>query len=143
MHFEYDPAKSEANTAKPGIDFKQAKALWQEEDRIEIPARSDTEPRKAIIARHLGKIRVGYFTMRGDSCRITSVRRARTNEQLPYYGEVDILPYLDIAKAVRPGRLAKRVNADFPAGMVAKLDFEADRLGIPRQFARDRPTADP
>lgn len=48
-------------------------------------------------------------------------------------GEEDILPYLDLAKAVRPGRLAKRVNVDFPAWMVAKLDFEANRLGVPRQ----------
>lgn len=48
-------------------------------------------------------------------------------------GEEDILPYLDLAKAVRPGHQAKRVNVDFPAWMISKLDFEADRLGVPRQ----------
>ena len=48
-------------------------------------------------------------------------------------GEEDILPYLDLSKAVRPGHQAKRVNVDFPAWMVSKLDFEADRLGVPRQ----------
>ena len=48
-------------------------------------------------------------------------------------GEVDILPYLDLSKAVRPGHQAKRVNVDFPAWMISKLDFEADRLGVPRQ----------
>lgn len=48
-------------------------------------------------------------------------------------GEEDILSYLDLSKAVRPGRQAKRVNVDFPAWMVSKLDFEADRLGVPRQ----------
>jgi hypothetical protein len=48
-------------------------------------------------------------------------------------GEEDILPYLDLAKALRPGHKAKRVNVDFPAWMVARLDFEADRLGVPRQ----------
>lgn len=45
----------------------------------------------------------------------------------------DILPYLDLAKAVRPGHEAKRVNVDFPQWMLARLDLEADRLGVPRQ----------
>ena len=31
-------------------------------------------------------------------------------------GEEDILPYLDLAKAVRPGHQAKRVNVDFLRG---------------------------
>ncbi len=47
--------------------------------------------------------------------------------------EEDILPYLDLAKAVRPGHQAKRVNVDFPSWMISRLDFEADRLGVPRQ----------
>lgn len=48
-------------------------------------------------------------------------------------GEEDILPYLNLAKAVRPGHQAKRVNVDFPSWMISRLDFEADRLGVPRQ----------
>ena len=48
-------------------------------------------------------------------------------------GEEDILPYLDLARAVRPGHEAKRVNVDFPQWMLARLDLEADRLGVPRQ----------
>ena len=48
-------------------------------------------------------------------------------------GKEDILPYLDLAKAVRPGHDAKRVNVDFPSWMVSRLDLEADRLGVPRQ----------
>ena len=48
-------------------------------------------------------------------------------------GEEDILPYLDLAKAVRPGHQAKRVNVDFPSWMISRLDFEADRLAVPRQ----------
>ena len=59
-----------------------------------------------------------------------------TSEQLDQIfddGAEDILPYLDLSKAVRPGHLAKRVNVDFPAWMLPQLDFEADRLGVPRQ----------
>lgn len=48
-------------------------------------------------------------------------------------GEEDILPYLDLAKAVRPGHEARRVNVDFPEWMVSMLDFEASRVGVPRQ----------
>jgi hypothetical protein len=59
-----------------------------------------------------------------------------TSEQLDEIfnqGKEDILPYLDLAKAVRPGHQAKRVNVDFPSWMISRLDFEADRLGVPRQ----------
>ena len=48
-------------------------------------------------------------------------------------GQEDILPYLDLSKAVRPGHNARRVNVDFPAWMVSRLDHEADRVGIARQ----------
>jgi len=48
-------------------------------------------------------------------------------------GKEDILPYLDLSKAVRPGHDAKRVNVDFPAWMVSRLDHEANRVGIARQ----------
>jgi hypothetical protein len=40
---------------------------------------------------------------------------------------------LDLEKAQRPGQEQKRVNGDFPAWIVARLDKEAKRLGVPRQ----------
>ena len=45
----------------------------------------------------------------------------------------DIDEYLDWSKARRPGLEPRRVNVDFPAWMVAELDREAQRLGVPRQ----------
>ena len=45
----------------------------------------------------------------------------------------NILNDLDLEKAGRPGKEQKRVNVDFPAWMVARLDNEAKRLGVPRQ----------
>lgn len=59
--------------------------------------------------------------------------KAEELDRLFEKGDEDILPYLDLAKAVRPGHEAKRVNVDFPQWMLAKLDLEADRLGVPRQ----------
>ncbi|MBM4045702.1 MAG: hypothetical protein FJ279_11350 [Planctomycetes bacterium] len=40
MEFEFDPKKSESNKQKHGIDFLEAQALWQDTDRIEVPART-------------------------------------------------------------------------------------------------------
>jgi uncharacterized protein len=34
MHFEYDPAKSEANAEKHGIDFEEAQTLWDDLHRV-------------------------------------------------------------------------------------------------------------
>ncbi len=45
----------------------------------------------------------------------------------------DITRYLDLAKARRPGHEQRRVNVDFPTWMIASLDREASRLGVPRQ----------
>lgn len=45
----------------------------------------------------------------------------------------NILKYLDVRKAKRPGREQKRVNVDFPLWMIQQLDKEARRLGVPRQ----------
>lgn len=45
----------------------------------------------------------------------------------------EIIEYLSIEKAERPGLKARRVSIDFPEWMVQELDREAQRLGITRQ----------
>jgi hypothetical protein len=45
----------------------------------------------------------------------------------------DITKSLDLARAKRPGREQRRVNVDFPAWMIERLDKEARRLGVTRQ----------
>ena len=84
MNFEFDPAKSAANQAKHGLDFVGAQELWQDVDRLEVPARSDAENRRLMIARHGGKLWVAVFTERGENIRLISVRRARPNEEEIY-----------------------------------------------------------
>ena len=85
MEFEYDPIKSQTNKAKHGMDFGEAQVLWLDEDRVEFPARSDTEERYALIAKKDEKIWVSFYTMRAAAIRIISVRRARENEERTYY----------------------------------------------------------
>ncbi len=45
----------------------------------------------------------------------------------------DVIPYLDLTSARRPGRDVRRVNVDFPVWMIESLDREATRIGVPRQ----------
>ena len=85
MRFEYDPIKSQTNKVKHGIDFDEAQVLWLDEDRVEFPARSDTEERHALLAVKDEKVWVAFYTMREVTIRIISVRRARANEEKTYY----------------------------------------------------------
>jgi len=85
MEFEYDPIKSQTNKEKHGVDFDEAQVLWLDEDRVEFPARSDTEERHALIAKSDEKIWVAFYTKRNAAIRIISVRRARDNEENTYY----------------------------------------------------------
>ena len=45
FEFEFDPAKSEANRAKHGIDFVETQVLWGDAHRLSYETRSDTENR--------------------------------------------------------------------------------------------------
>ena len=85
MHFEFDPAKSEANRKKHGIDFEQVQALWQDPEGLEVPSKHRDEPRKLWIAARQAKLWTAIFTRREDKIRIISVRRARENERNAYY----------------------------------------------------------
>jgi uncharacterized DUF497 family protein len=80
VEFEYDPKKSKQNQKKHGIDFEEAQCLWEDEDRILFPGRSDIEDRYALIGRMGQKIWVAIFTLREERIRLISVRRARENE---------------------------------------------------------------
>ena len=86
MEFEFDEAKSDANKAKHGIDFIEAQALWLDEVLLEIPARTEDEPRSLVI----GMIGDGHWsaviTYREERIRLISVRRARAEEVALYEG---------------------------------------------------------
>jgi uncharacterized protein len=84
MEFEFDPQKSQANLEKHGIGFDEAEALWSDYNALEIPARSESETRRMLIAMHDGKVWSAIFTERGNKLRIISVRRARKDEEALY-----------------------------------------------------------
>jgi uncharacterized protein len=82
--FEFDIAKSESNRVKHGIDFEQAQQLWGDTMLLEIPAKTEDEPRFLVIGQILDKHWSAVITYRGTSIRLISVRRARTEEVALY-----------------------------------------------------------
>ena len=84
MAFEFDPRKSAANLEKHGIDFVEAQRLWEDPALLEIPARTEDEPRWLIIGRIDGKLWSAVVTSRSDAIRIISVRRSRDDEVALY-----------------------------------------------------------
>ena len=84
VEFEFDEAKSQANKSKHGIDFVEAQALWFDEMLVEIPARTEDEPRFVVVGMISGKHWSAVVTYRGERVRLISVRWARVEEVAIY-----------------------------------------------------------
>ena len=84
MEFVFDKTKSKINKEKHGIDFTEAQKIWEDENRIVIPAKVSDEKRFLLI----GKIEENHwsaiYTLRNEKIRIISVRRSRDNEKAIY-----------------------------------------------------------
>jgi len=84
VRFEFDPAKSARNKEKHGIDFVEAQALWLDENRLELPVRSDMESRSIVVGRTQQTTWAALVTCREETIRLISVRRARRRERDSY-----------------------------------------------------------
>jgi len=82
--FEFDEAKSQANLLKHGINFIDAQALWNDSSLLEIPAKTEDEPRFLMVGIIDGKYWSAVITYRGKNIRLISVRRSRTEEVALY-----------------------------------------------------------
>ena len=80
MEFEFDRRKSENNKRKHGIDFVEAQVLWEDSNFLEIPARTEDEPRFLVIGQMQEKHWSGIITYRKHRIRIISVRSSRKKE---------------------------------------------------------------
>ena len=84
MEFEYDEVKSKRNKEKHGIDFVEAQLLWDDPERMEIPAKTEDEPRYVVIGKIAEKHWSLIFTCRENKTRIISARRSR-KEEIEFY----------------------------------------------------------
>jgi uncharacterized DUF497 family protein len=83
MEFEFDPAKSEANREKHGIDFVEAQVLWNVwgyEKNLPFA----TERRWMRVAPMYDRFWTVIYTLRDKRVRLISVRRARKEELEDY-----------------------------------------------------------
>ena len=80
LSFEFDPEKSDSKRAKHGIDFVEAQSLWNDPMLLEIPAKTEDEPRFLLVGQIEGKHWSAVITYRGSNVRLISVRRARPEE---------------------------------------------------------------
>ncbi|PIG95032.1 BrnT family toxin [Gloeocapsopsis sp. IPPAS B-1203] len=87
MDFEFDEKKSDSNKQKHGIDFTEAQSLWSDANCIQIPARTEDEPRYLIVGKIADKCWSAVITYRSLKIRIISVRRARAEEVAIYEGK--------------------------------------------------------
>ncbi len=78
--YVFDENKSLSNKSKHGIDFNEAQLLWEDADRIIIPAKIFDELRFLLIGKISSKHWSAIFTIREDRIRIISVRRSRKEE---------------------------------------------------------------
>ena len=85
MHtFEFDESKSQVNLSKHGINFIDAQLLWNDSMLLEIPAKTEDEPRFLVIGLINEKHWSAILTYRGNNIRLISVRRSRIEEVTLY-----------------------------------------------------------
>jgi len=87
MLFEWYEQKRLENLRKHGIDFLEAKEIWQGEV-LELPSEQQEHGEQRYIAYGVleGRIIAVVFTWRGEARRLISARRARRHERQDYQG---------------------------------------------------------
>uniref|UniRef100_E6QLP8 Protein containing DUF497 n=1 Tax=mine drainage metagenome TaxID=410659 RepID=E6QLP8_9ZZZZ len=85
--FEWHPVKAASNEKKHKVSFEEARTIFQDTHRIEVPDdwHSDEEQRYLGIGRSFqGRILSVYYTLRLNRIRIISARRAERSERDEY-----------------------------------------------------------
>ena len=80
MKFKYNESKSKSNKEKHGVDFEDAKLVWEDEERTEIKTLFSAETRYLNIGKINNKLYTVVITYRDENIRIISTRRSRKKE---------------------------------------------------------------
>ena len=80
MECQFDKRTSQINRKRHGIDFIEAHALWNDPDRIEIPAKIADEEIFLLIGKISDKCWSTIFTYWNEKIRIISARRSRKED---------------------------------------------------------------
>ena len=89
MEFEWDPGKRAANILKHGLDFEDACEIFENRHAVKIDKRRNYgEVRYQCIGVLNNRIVVLVYTIRGNVCRIISLRKANEKEQSKFYNRL-------------------------------------------------------
>lgn len=89
MDFEWDEEKRLSNVRKHGIDFLDAKEIWQGQVlETASPQAHHSEERRIAIGQTEGRLLTVVFTWRENKRRIISARIARKDERENYHKKV-------------------------------------------------------
>ena len=88
--FEWDDVKAERNVRVHGVNFQEAKTVFEDPFAITIPdeVHSEDEPRSIVLGRSLlDKVLLVVHTERRERIRIISARKATAAERYQYESE--------------------------------------------------------
>ena len=84
--FTWDEPKRQINIEKHGIDFQDAKHIFEDPYRIERQSYRNYEDRYEVIGEvNSNVLLVAYVIREGNVFRLISARRASRNERKSYY----------------------------------------------------------
>ncbi len=86
--FDWDETKRRATIEKHYIDFAEAVTIFLGPHLL-LPARSEIEQRRIAVGTLSGSVIAVIFTLRGDTCRIITARKARRDEREQYQALLD------------------------------------------------------
>ena len=84
MEFEWDETKRSSNLAKHGIDFLDARRLFDGRPVVTSDSSRSQEQRWRTIGPALDELVTVVWTLRGDRIRIISAGSARNEEEREY-----------------------------------------------------------
>ena len=89
MEFEWDEAKNQQNIAKHGIDFADARRMFDQPVLLRPDDRKEYGESRLITTGAMNEIVVVMaFTLREERIRIISVRKANKHERKIYQGKI-------------------------------------------------------
>ena len=87
MQFEWDDSKAQGNARKHGVTFDEALSAFYDKRQVAFydPDHSDDEDREILIGHSKnGRLLLVVYTVRGETVRIISARRATRKEAEDY-----------------------------------------------------------
>jgi uncharacterized DUF497 family protein len=87
VQFAWSPAKAAANLAGHGVSFEEAQTCFYDPFQVAYydPDHSDREDREILIGHsNRGRLLLVSYTVRGQTIRLISARKATRTEALTY-----------------------------------------------------------